>query len=554
MGTIYQLNKDGSGFAMLYHFGTNNTPDGRSPLGDLTLASDGMLYGTTFDGGTNASGTVFRIGQDGTGYSVIASLVLPRGPAAGLIESTNGTLYGTSQLGGASGDGTVFSLQKDGSSFAVLKSFSASGEDGNSPYSAPIVAGTNLLFGTSRLGGSIGAGAVYSLRFDGAGYQLVSSLDTPAGPMDLGSPLLALANGTLVGSSRFGGSTNNGTLFTLDQSGANLAVVYYPPDSSTGQEFRAGLIQASDGLLYGTSVSGGTSGQGTAYRMSADGSNYTVLKSFAFGATGPGANPVEPLLEASDGNLYGTTFFGGTTNRGVVFAMPKDGSSYTVLKAFGTPASDGEGPMSSVIEANDHMLYGTTYGGGSTNNGGTVYRINKDGTGFQVILAFAAVGADGRHPCGALIEWADGFLYGTTERGGTNDLGTLFRVNKDGSGYSVLAQLGGTLGSSPRGGVNQGPDGALYITTSQGGDMGLGTMLRYGTAFGDIVDLELVSAVPAVTSIGQPGTSYTLERSPQLGPLASWTAVLTTNAPGTGRFIVLDQAAGAQQMFYRLKQ
>src|SRR4029077_7562260 len=119
---------------------------------------------------------------DGTGYSVIASLVSPRGPASGLIEATNGALYGTTQLGGTSGDGTVFRLQRDGSSFAVLKSFSASGEDANSPYSAPILAGTNELFGTSRLGGHVGAGAVYSLRFDGAGYQLVSSLDTPAGP------------------------------------------------------------------------------------------------------------------------------------------------------------------------------------------------------------------------------------------------------------------------------------------------------------------------------------------------------------------------------------
>jgi uncharacterized repeat protein (TIGR03803 family) len=213
--------------------------------------------------------------------------------------------------------------------------------------------------------------------------------------------------------------------------------------------------------------------------------------------------------------------------------------------------------MSPLTEATDHMLYGTTYGGGSTNSGGTVYRINKDGTGYQVILAFAAVGPDGRHPCGALVELADGSLYGTTERGGTNDLGTLFRVNKDVSGYGVLAQLGGTLGSYPRGGVSQGPDGALYLTTSQGGDLGLGTVLRYGTAFGDIVDLELVSNVPAVTSIGQPGTSYTLERTLQLGPLASWTTVLSTNAPATGRFIVLDQTApvgGAPQMFYRLKQ
>jgi uncharacterized repeat protein (TIGR03803 family) len=557
MGTIYRLKKDGTGFAMLYHFGTNNTFDGRSPLGNLTLASDGSLYGTTFDGGTNSSGTVFRIAQDGTSYMQIISLAGPQGVAAGLVEATNGMLYGTTQLGGPSGDGTVFRLQKDGTGFAVSKSFSASGEDGNSPYSAPLWVGTNQLYGTTRLGGDAGLGTVYSVRFDGADYQLIANLGMGPGPIDPESSLLELTPGTLVGTSRLGGNTNAGTLFALDPSGSNVTVIYSPPDSSTGQEFRSGLIQATDGLLYGTSVSGGATGQGTVFRLGVDGSNYTVLKNFAFGATGPGANPVQSLLEGTDGNLYGTTFFGGKTNRGVVFGMSKDGSTYTVLKSFGTPASDGEGPMSPLIEASDHLLYGTTYGGGTTNNGGTLCCINKDGTGFHVVLFFAAVGADGRHPCGRLVEWANGSLYGTTERGGINDQGTLFRVNKDGSGYAVLAQFGGSLGSYPRGGVSSGPDGALYVTTAQGGDMGSGTVLRYGPAFGDIADVQLVGSLPIITGIGLPGISYTLERTAQLGPVASWTAVLSTNAPPMGRFSVADQAAASgavPQMFYRFKR
>ena len=556
-GQIYRLNKDGTGFQMIYHFGPLYSLDGRIPVGRLLLASDGFLYGTTYDGGTNGNGTVFRLAQDGTGYSAIASLASSQGPAAGLSESTNGVLYGTTQLGGISGDGAVFSLQKDGSLFTVLKSFSASGEDGAAPYSPPVVAATNRLIGTTRLGGSLAAGTVYSIRFDGQDYQPLSSLGPVGGPTDLFGSLLTLTNGTLAGTSRFGGSANDGAIFSLGPSGEDLTVLDSPTNSSTGQEYRAALIQASDGLLYGTTVLGGAKGGGTAFRMNADGSGYTVLVNFVARLGPNGTNPLEPLLEGSDGNLYGTTCFGGATNRGVVFRMSKDGSTYAVLKSFGIAAGDGEGPMSPLIEAGDGLLYGSTYGGGSSNNAGTVFRLSKDGTGFQIILAFNGAAGDGRHPCGALVEWSDGLLYGTTERGGINDQGTLFRVNKDGTGYQVLVSLGPDTGGRPQGGLIQGPDGALYGATKQGGDEGFGTVFRYGTTFGDIADFQVVNQIPTVMSVGQPGTNYVLERTVQLGPLASWLPVLSTNAPPTGQFSIADQSAvtgGNPQSFYRLRR
>jgi uncharacterized repeat protein (TIGR03803 family) len=203
------------------------------------------------------------------------------------------------------------------------------------------------------------------------------------------------------------------------------------------------------------------------------------------------------------------------------------------------------------MEASDGRLYGTTYGGGSTNNGGTLFGVNKDGSGFQVLVTFASVPTEPRHPSGTLVE-LDGGLYGTTERGGASDEGALYRVGKDGSGFMVLASLGGTLGARPGGAVG-GPDGALYLATSQGGEMGFGELLRYGPAFGDIVALQLVGQVPTVTAIGRPGVSYELERSLQLGPLAAWNPVLSTNAPGNGRFSVPDQGPVTSQRFYRLK-
>jgi len=555
-GTLFALNKDGTGFQTLYHFGTNNAPDGRIPMGDILLASDGLLYGSTFDGGTNGSGTVFRIGQDGSGYAILANLLSPQGPAAGLVESTNGMLYGTTLLGGDSGEGTVFALQKDGTSLIALKSFSASGDDGRSGYSAPISAATNQLVGTTRAGGNMAAGTLYSLRFDGTGYTRLLDLNSNLGPIDPVASLLELSNGTLTGVSRLGGSSNSGTIFSVNESGGGLVVTASSTNSASGVDFRSALIRAGDGLLYGTATSGGANGEGLVFRVGPDGSGYTVLKSFAKGATGPGANPVAALLEGSDGNLYGTTCFGGATNRGVIFSMSKDGTVYNVLKSFGVPAGNGETPMSPLIEASDSMLYGTTYGGGSTNNAGTVFRINKDGTGFQVILAFAGAGADGRHPSGNLVEWTDGAIYGTTERGGMLDQGTIYRVNKNGTGYTILASLGDRWGTYPHGGLVRGPDDALYGATDQGGDSGFGTVFRYGPAFGDIVSFQLANQIPTLTGLGQPGRNYVLQRTTKLGSLASWTTVLSTNAPPMGRFSFPDVGiglSGATEAFYRLK-
>jgi uncharacterized repeat protein (TIGR03803 family) len=555
-GTIYQINKDGTGFNTLYQFGAHNSSDGRIPLGDLILGSDGLLYGTTFDGGTNGSGTIYRIGQDGSGYSVVANLGSPQGPAGGIIESTNGILYGTTQLGGDVGAGTVFNLQKDGGAVAILRSFSASGGDGQSPYASLTSASNNPLIGTTRTGGSLAQGSIYSLRFDGLGYTLLSSLESPDFPTSPVACLVEATNGNLYGVTRFGGSSNNGTLFNLNLSGANFGTVYSSTNIVNGTEFRGGLIQASDGALYGTTVFGGSGGDGVVFRASLDASEYTVLKNFSFGSTGPGANPMQPLLEARDGLLYGTTYCGGISNRGVVFSLAKDGSTYNVLKSFGSPPTDGESPMTPLLEASDGMLYGAAYGGGGTNNAGTVFRLNRDGTSFQVILSFSGLGSDGRHPCGRLTEWTDGALYGTTERGGVGDQGIIFRVNKNGSGYSVLASFSGALGAYPRGGLVQGTDDALYGTTDQGGDLGFGTVFRFGSPFGEITALRLLSQVPTLDCVGLPGTNYILEHTLQLGPNASWMQLYATNAPTIGKFTIFDQTAlarGSPQTFYRLR-
>lgn len=226
-GTVYALGKDGAGFQILYQFPPSSTTSGRIPTAGLLLASDGALYGTTSDGGTSNSGTLFRLGQDGSGFTVLQNFSTVQGPTAALTEGSSGVLYGTAPLGGTYGAGALFKLNKDGSGFTVLTSFSPSGGDGQSPYAAPTLASDGRLYGTTRLGGTQGVGSVYSLRYDGQGYQPIVSLSSSnAGPMLPVAPVVEAKNGLLYGTSGFGGSANLGTIFMVPKTGGALNVLY----------------------------------------------------------------------------------------------------------------------------------------------------------------------------------------------------------------------------------------------------------------------------------------------------------------------------------------
>jgi uncharacterized repeat protein (TIGR03803 family) len=398
LGTLFQVNKDGTGFFVFSRFSTTNSNQARFPSAELIRGSDGWLYGTAFDGGTNGSGAIFRVGQDGSNYVMLASVSGLQGPSAALLEGSDGLLYGTAQLGGDFGAGGIFKIGKDGTGFAILKSFSLSGGDGASPFAGLSKATDGTLFGTTRLGGAYGRGTVYSVRFDGTAYRVASSLFSTNGFGPLAGVTEA-SDGLLYGITRFDDTTANEAIFNLHEDGSGLNLLFSSTSASNGQESRGTLVQGTNGR-YGTTVLGGTSGQGTVFQFGTN-SGFSVLKNFSPVSAGPGANPASGLLLAGDGRLYGTAY-AGSFNNGAVFGMNLDGSGFAVLKSFfGT---NGAAPISPLLEASDSLLYGTTYGGGATNNGGTVFRMNKGGSSFQVLLTFVGTNVDGRHPCGNLVE------------------------------------------------------------------------------------------------------------------------------------------------------
>jgi uncharacterized repeat protein (TIGR03803 family) len=237
------------------------------------------------------------------------------------------------------------------------------------------------------------------------------------------------------------------------------------------------VVEGTDGALYGTTFVGGSDGVGSVFKLDKNGSNYMVLRSFSTnGADGQFA--WGGLVEGTDGRLYGTTRSGGSNDVGTVFKLNKDGSGYARLYSFATAGNDGQKPYARLVEGTDGALYGTTHDGGSSGNG-TVFKVNKDGTGYTRLRSFSATGGDGQNPYSALLEGADGALYGTTYLDGASGRGTVFKVNKDGSGYAVLYSFTTNGdGRSPFAGLVQGSDGALYGTTENGGSEGAGTVFR----------------------------------------------------------------------------
>jgi uncharacterized repeat protein (TIGR03803 family) len=222
------------------------------------------------------------------------------------------------------------------------------------------------------------------------------------------------------GTTSYGGEFDLGTVFKMTPEGI-VTVLHSFSGGDDGSHPNCGLIQASDGNFYGTTYTGGSANWGTVFRMTSAGS-VTGLHAFTGGADGK--HPLVELIQATDGNLYGTTWLGGKSDGGTIFKMTLAGD-VTILYSF----QYAEYP-SRLIQATDGNLYGTTFGD-DTYAGGSIFRMTPAGA-VTILHTFGWIGAvDGSGPCGSLIQATDGDLYGTTCYGGIPHeigRGTVFRL------------------------------------------------------------------------------------------------------------------------------
>jgi uncharacterized repeat protein (TIGR03803 family) len=383
-------------FTTLLNFSATN---GANPyLMSLVQGTDGNFYGTTSDGGTddppNNDGTVFKITPAGmltAIYSFCAQTGCTDGehPAAGLVQATDGNFYGTTTYGGANGGGTVFKITRAGA-LTTLYSFCAvllNGfcMDGSGPYAGLVLATNGNLYGTTEVGGTNDHGTVFQITPTGILTTLHSFVSTD-GEYPLAT-LIQTTNGNLYGTTWQGGADDYGTVFEVTPTTGALTTVH-SFDGADGSEPYAALMQARNGNLYGTTLSGGTDNSGTVFEITPTTGTLTTLHSF------DGADGYEPsaaLVQAANGNFYGTTSgYGGSSGYGTVFQITTEGALTTLYNFNGT---DGIYPFGGLMQATNGKFYGTTYQEGA-DCCGTVFSLSVSGLGpfVEMLPASGKVG------------------------------------------------------------------------------------------------------------------------------------------------------------------
>jgi len=363
----------------------------------------------------------FRGGNDGTE------------PQSALIRGGNGDFYGTTFGGGAvcGGDycGTVFELTPSGQE-SVVYAFEG-GTDGVSPSAGLVMDGAGNFYGTTLLGGGTGGcsdgktngcGTVFEITPGGTETVLYRFTGGSDGS-EPASTLVFDRKGNLFGTTRYGGANGDGTVFRLAPNGAET-VLHSFTNGGDGGSPAGGLVQDRAGNFYGTTSVGGSSENGVMFKIANNGKE-TVLYNFCSQANcADGGQPGGSLLADKAGNFYGTASTGGTAGWGAVFKLASNGTE-TVIYSF-QGGSDGSGPSGGVIPDGKGNLYGTTYLGG-TSDDGTIFAIAPDGS-EQVLYEFDG-GVGGANPSAALLLDKEN-LYGTTALGGANSDGSVFKVRK----------------------------------------------------------------------------------------------------------------------------
>ncbi len=391
------------------------------PKGEII--SENPAADTNVPSGTAVS-VVVSSGQPAASYAVLYSFATgadAQNPQAGLIQGSDGNLYGTTDAGGASGEGSVFMITPDGAE-TVLHSFANDGSDGSHPQAGLALGSDGNFYGTTLTGGTKGGGTVFKITPTGVETVLHSFANDGSDGFSPEAGLIQGTDGELYGTTASGGTKNFGTVFKITSAGVETVLYSFTNSASgDGDEPWAAVVQATDGNFYGTTAIGGLAGKGTVFKMTPAGV-VTVLYAFANGVANDGVHP-RSLVQGTDGNFYGTTAAGGANNQGTVFKITPAGAE-TVLYSFGS-GSDGQDPEVGLIQGSDGNFYGTTQKGGP-NGGGIVFEITP--AGLETLLHSFAGGNDGQSPQGPVFQATDGNFYGTTYSGGTDGVGTVFKI------------------------------------------------------------------------------------------------------------------------------
>ncbi|HNX49733.1 MAG TPA: putative Ig domain-containing protein, partial [Thermoanaerobaculaceae bacterium] len=352
--------------------------------------------------------------------------------------------------------------------YTVLHAFAGGAGDGGTPYGSLTVF-DGALYGMTIAGGAHGAGTIFRIDPDGTDFSVLHSFPAFDGDGLGGSGDLTLCDGVLYGMTDH--STNGyGVVFKINPDGSGYQLLHSFPAFEGDGLMPYGSLTIGTGVIYGLTSGGGANSDGLVFKLLTDGSGYAVLHSFDQINSSDGRDPMGTLLLVG-ATLYGTTYYGGAgSDKGTVFRLRIDGAEFSTLHSFAGGPGDGERPRSSLI-LDAGVLYGMTEWGGASGRG-TIFVVAVDGNNYQVLHSFAGGTGDGWGPWWNSLMLDGGLLYGMTTNGGTDGAGVLFRMERNGTGFTVLHSFGGAVGdgSLPKGNLTL-DNGVLYGMTSFGGGM-----------------------------------------------------------------------------------
>jgi len=382
----------------------------------------------------------------------------------------------------------------------------AQGQDGN-------------LYGTLQTQFS-GSGSVFGWSIPSSTIAQVYGFTGTDGSTPQSGLTLGL-DGSFYGTTEQGGMFSKGSVFKISPSGV-LTQLYSFSDGTDGAYPWAPPIEGPDGSIYGVTYNG--TNQGRAYKI-------TNAGAFSVIAVLPSKTQA-PLIFANDGNLYGTTPYGGTYNRGTVFKLTPKGV-LTIIHSFAA-----ELPAGPVMQAADGKLYGTTPWGG-TNGEGTIYSMTLAGGGFKVLHNFLSTEAN--NSSSGLVQGSDKFLYGVAQAGGANALGSLFKVNAAGTIFSLLYSFQTALGDSPMSTPVLDTNGIIYGTTTHGGPItaAYGTLYSYNAGLKPFASLVIIWSGKVGTGVGVIGQGFNTATGVKFGTGPATYKVLSDN------YMIAAPAAGA---------
>jgi uncharacterized repeat protein (TIGR03803 family) len=378
--------------------------------------------------------------------------------------------------------------------FTTLVSFT--GTNGDGPFQENLVQGVDgNLYGTTTYGGTHSDGTIFKITPGGALTTIYNFANTPDGANPYTGLVLG-TNGKFYGTTAEGGASGLGTVFTVTTKG--VVSILHSFSGMDGEIPYGALIEGADGNYYGTTQFGGTmgSGYGTVFKITSTGT-FTSLHSFD--DTTDGYEPFAGLVQGSNGDFFGTTAGGPGSNFGTVFKITSKGV-YTLLHTF--IDSDGWEPEGVLFQASSGKFFGTTVRGGADGLG-EVFTITLAGT-FDLLHSFTSV-SDGYEPTAGLIQGSDGNFYGTSTGGGTFGEGNIIEVTSGGTVttlHSFSGGDGGPDGDMPFGGLVQHTSGVLFGTTGGVGSGGTGTVFS--------LNQGLKAFVKAVPNSGKVGATVTI--------------------------------------------